>query len=532
MTRVHKLSHILFLCMLLPFVVFAQEEPAAEKSPTEVPEPEVIPGDKLGRDTPRGSFQGFLLAADEKNFVKAVEFMDLRYLPKRYRNAQPTRIAEMLAVVIEREFWIDFDLMSNDPDGEMGDGLPDYRDEIGRIEGETGEFVLLMQQVPDGEGGKIWKISNATVANIADLYSEFGYGPIAEAVADVVPDVDFLGLELFKWILMLALGLAVYPILLLLGLLLARIFSHPDSLLYPRVRRFFLIPFALLLVNTAMNTFVAYLGVGVRAQKMLEAQSINTILVLWVLISLSGLMRDYYAKRLTAQGKEGAIVLLRPTTQAIQILLVVIVFLVWLDNTGFDITTILAGLGVGGIAVALALQKPLEDIFGALSLYTQQPVKIGDFCRITGETGTVEEIGLRTTRIRTLDNTLISVPNARLAAEAIDNYSARHRIRYKPVLRLRIDTSAEKVEAILEKLRLMLAKHEKVDADGARVRFQAISEDALEICISAHVMETDFASYLVIAEQLNLRILEIMDSEDVSLAVPTRALLEGSPRAV
>ena len=86
-----------------------------------------------------------------------------------------------------------------------------------------------------------------------------------------------------------------------------------------------------------------------------------------------------------------------------------------LDNLGFNITTVLAGLGVGGIAVALALQKPMEDVFGAITLYTQQPVRVGDFCRVGNETGTIEEIGLRTTRLRTLGNTLIAIPNAQLA---------------------------------------------------------------------------------------------------------------------
>jgi MscS family membrane protein len=218
------------------------------------------------------------------------------------------------------------------------------------------------------------------------------------------------------------------------------------------------------------------------------------------------------------------VVLLRPGIQALQIIIVAVVFLVWLHNTGFNITTILAGLGVGGIAVALALQKPMEDIFGALSLYTLQPVKIGDLCRVGQETGTVEEIGLRTTRVRTLANSLISIPNATLVTVPIDNYSARERIRYKPTLRLRVDVSRRQVESILKKLRQMLAEHEKVDQETSRVRFENIGEDALEIVIVAHVMETSFADYLIVAEELNLKIMDILDSEGVTLAVPARSI--------
>jgi MscS family membrane protein len=310
----------------------------------------------------------------------------------------------------------------------------------------------------------------------------------------------------------------------LLGFVLARLFSRPSSPLYPRVKRFFILPFALLVVGRVIDYVISDLGVGITAQKIVQAQTLNTVVLAWAMVALSGLLRDYYANRLLAEGREGAVVLLRPGIQALQIIIVLVVLLVWLTNIGFNITTILAGLGVGGIAVALALQKPMEDIFGALSLYTQQPIKIGDFCRIGGDTGTVEEIGLRMTRIRTLANTLISIPNATLATQSIDNFSARNRIRYNPTLRLRVDVSPGQIESILQKLRQMLAEHEKVDQKDARVRFQNISEDALEIVIVAHVQETRFADYLIVAEDLNLRIMAILDSEGVTLAVPARSV--------
>ena len=516
---------LMFLLLQLAHLtgLHAQETVPADTPMLEPAQPE--PTDKLGRDTPRGALEGFLIAVEEDDLVKAVEYLDLRNLPRRYRKAQPTRLAEMLAIVIEREIWVDLEELSNDPDGEAGDGLPAYRDELGRIEGDETDYILLLQRVPAGDGGRIWKISNATVARIADLYSEFGYGPISQAISTSVPDIDIFGIELFKWVLTLIAGLASYPVFMVFGLLLARLFSNPSSPLYPRVKRFFILPFSFVLVGRVIDYVITDLGVGITGQKLIQAQTINTVLIVWALLTVTGLLRDYYTKQLTADGRQGAVVLLRPATQALQIIIVVVISLIWLSNTGFNITTILAGLGVGGIAVALALQKPMEDVFGALSLYTQQPVKIGDFCRIGNDTGNVEEIGLRTTRIRTLDNTLISIPNSRLATEAIDNYSARQRIRYKPVLRLRVDVSAAKIESILEKLRLMLAKHEKVDTEGARVRFQKIGEDALEISIIAHVLETQFADYLVVAEELNLRILEILDAEGLRLAVPTRSIL-------
>jgi MscS family membrane protein len=486
--------------------------------------------DSLGRDTPRSSLVGFLQAAEEGDFVKAAEYLDLRNLPRKYRSVPPTRLAEMLAVVIEREIWIDLERLSDDPKGEAGDGLPAYRDELGRIEKGDKEFVLLMQRVPGEKGLQIWKVSNATVAMVADLYEKFGYSPLVEAFADTLPDGRFLGIEYFKWVVTLTAALIAYPLFMLLGLLLARLFSRTDAPLYPRVKRFFIAPFALLGVTLTMWLVIRELGVGITGQRLVRAHTLNSIVFVWLLLSGISLIRDAYANHLAQRGREGAIVLLKPVAQSIKILIVIIVVLAWLDNAGFDITTLLAGLGVGGIAVALALQKPMEDVFGALSLYTQQPVRVGDFCRIGKDTGTVEEIGLRTTRIRSLANSVISIPNARLASEAIDNYSARQKILYNPTLRLRMDTSREQVDRILQGIRELLDTHERVVKDNPRVRFQQIGKDALELVVFAYTDTRTWPDHLEVAEDLNMKILDIVDSAGTSLALPGQTLyMQPSP---
>jgi small-conductance mechanosensitive channel len=167
-------------------------------------------------------------------------------------------------------------------------------------------------------------------------------------------------------------GLIAYPPFMLQGLGLARLFSSPASPLYPRVKRFFIGPFAVVAAALIMYGVIRELGVGITGQRLVRAHTINSIAVVWLLLSGIGLMRDAYANRLALRGREAAVVLLRPAAQSVSILVVIIAILIWLDNMGFNITTLLAGLGVGGIAVALALQKPMEDVFGALSLYTQQ----------------------------------------------------------------------------------------------------------------------------------------------------------------
>ena len=198
--------------------------------------------------------------------------------------------------------------------------------------------------------------------------------------------------------------------------------------------------------------------------------------------------------------------------------------LFYMDKVGINITTVLAGLGVGGIAVALALQKPMEDVFGAITLYTQQPVRVGDFCRIGNETGTIEEIGLRTTRVRTLANTLIAIPNARLANEPIDNFSARSKILFRPTLRLRYDTTTEQLQQILDGIRELFSSHKMILQDSHRVRFTEIADDALLVELFAYLDTNIWTVYLELAEELNKRILEIVARAGTSLSPPVRTL--------
>ena len=205
--------------------------------------------------------------------------------------------------------------------------------------------------------------------------------------------------------------------------------------------------------------------------------------------------------------------------------------LIWLDNIGFNITTLLAGLGIGGIAVALALQKPLEDLFGAVSLYTQQAVRVNDFCRFGDKVGTVEEIGLRTTRIRTPEDTVVSLPNARFASEYIENISARQKIRYYAMVRLRLDTTPVQLAEILEQTRALLASHPSLVPDSDRARFKELGEYALVIEVQMYVATTDYLEYLRVGEELNLGIVGVVAAAGARFSIPMDRLGPSTPSA-
>ncbi len=394
------------------------------------------------------------------------------------------------------------------------------------------EIRLFMQRVPRGDGAFIWKVSNATVARIPALYAQYGYHENIENLRKALPSVSILGFELFKWVIVLGAGAAVYVAVFLLGLITRRLMSDPGAQYDRQVFRFMILPAGLWSVIMTMNAVANSLGRGTTAEEWERISPIPAIVTVWLLFSATNLMRDIYQARFERLDKPAAAVLLRPTSNALKLLIAIAAVVVYLDKLGFNITTVLAGLGVGGIAVALALQKPMEDIFGAITLYAQQPVRIGDFCRIGNQTGTIEEIGLRTTRVRTLANTVIAIPNSRLASEPIDNISARNKILFCTNLRLRFDTTSAQLESVLASIRTMLDEHDHVLADGKRVRFKEIADDALLVEVFAYVDTTVWTEYLEIAEDLNMRMLDIVAGAGTSLSLPAQTLhIERAPAA-
>jgi MscS family membrane protein len=487
------------------------------------------PEDALNRGTPRGSIVGFLEACEDFDFDRAAQYLDLRNLPNDIAEVGGRELARQLKHVLSRAVWLDDYTVSDLPEGVKGDGLPDYRDELVRIPVRDGVAVLWMQHVPRNDGTLIWKLSNRSVALIPELYALYSYPPGVEAVRSWFPDgASFLGLELFKWFILSLLALVSWPLLYLAGILLTRLFSKPSNPLYPLIRRILTGPLVAVGILVVLSFALLELGLGARAQMIADTRTLSTIVVVWVLWSITTLYRNYRQKKLTEQGRPGAAKLMVPLTNLIKILVLLTAVLLWLNNVGINITTVLAGLGVGGLAVALALQKPLEDMMGAVTIFSQAPLRVGDLVRYGEVIGQVEDIGLRVTRIRTLTNSVVTVPNALIAHQEVENLSYRTKIRYWPTLRLRYDTTAAQLKEITGNIVSMLQAHERVYDDPIRARVTDFDTDAILVKLHSFMKTTDFAESLEIQEELHLRVMEIVQAAGARFALPGRSIhLEG-----
>ncbi|WP_191058683.1 mechanosensitive ion channel family protein [Geminicoccus harenae] len=190
------------------------------------------------------------------------------------------------------------------------------------------------------------------------------------------------------------------------------------------------------------------------------------------------------------------------------------------DKLGAPVGPLLAGIGVTGLAIALAVRPTMENVIAGFMLFADRPVRIGEFCQFGDKMGTVEEIGLRSTRIRGLDRTVITVPNADFSQMQIVNFTRRDQMLFNPTIALGYDTTTDQLRYILARIREMLIRHPRVLNDPARIRFAGYSAAALNLEVFAFVGSTDYAEFLGIREDLNLRIKEIVESSGARFALP------------
>ena len=204
----------------------------------------------------------------------------------------------------------------------------------------------------------------------------------------------------------------------------------------------------------------------------------------------------------------------------VRIVIFLLAILVVLASWGYNTNAILAGLGVGGLAVALAAQKTLENLFGAISLVSDRPVLVGDYCLFGSQSGIIEDIGLRSTRIRTLDRTVVTIPNSSFSTMTIENFSRRDRMWFHPTMSLRRDTTPAKVRVMMDAIAVVLQNHPMVQTGGVPVRFTKITDQSLILEIFAYVATADFDVYLKVQSELLLKLLEASEEQGVRFAVP------------
>ena len=329
-------------------------------------------------------------------------------------------LMEQLNIVWGQQRILDLTRLSTHPEGHRDDGLPSYRDKIATLTLPDDTLTLYLQRVPGDDDRRIWKISNATVQQIPHLWELFGYNPTITRLADYLPDFTVLYMQNWQVAGLILIIIGAWLASSLLRRLTLRLLEFSDRY-RDTLHQFFSMPFRWYLFFKMIQLGVAELGLSIRAQVYLNQSALGYLATLFLALGVIELLSALFLS--SAQNQKYWSGIIRPVRTILKMIATVVIFLLWLSDSGYDITTVLAGLGIGSIAVALAAQKTLENVIGAFTLYIAKPVQPGDFCRVGTTAGVIEEIGLRSTRIRQTDRTVVYVPNAVLASASIENIS-------------------------------------------------------------------------------------------------------------
>ncbi len=471
------------------------------------------PEDPLGRDTPRSAVMTFLKAIQKEDYERATEYLDSRLkLPERQE------LARKLGVILDRKLSARLNALSDKPEGNLDDGLRPNRDLLGIIPSDLGNVDVLLDRVQRGKDRPIWLFSSESLREVPRLYGELEETWVERYVPEQLRTRRLFFIPLYQWIEAL-LGL---PLILGLASILTRILAVFLRPLLRRLtheqddRRLASIVWPLRLEVLALliywtSRYAASLLV--RRFWGYVAATLGAIAVTWLLMRLGDVITELLSWRLARVNRSVDIMLVRLINRLGKAVLAIVCALLLLRLSGFDLTAVLTGLGLGGIAIAFAAQKTLENLFGGIMVISDKPIQVGDFCRAGEFQGVVEDIGLRSTRLRTLDRTVVSIPNGQLATMSLENFTLRDRIRFRHVIGLRYETAADQLRYVLAEIRRLLYEHSKVDSQDARVRFVAFGHFSLDVEILAYVLATDYAVFLGIQEDLLLRIMDIIEAE-------------------
>ncbi len=508
-----RMSIILFYALLAN----AQAPPA--KAPVGQP-----PRDPLGRSTPRGTFVTFLTLCEKQDYPRAVQLLDTRLGEK-----SSEQLAVQLQSVLNHRLAVNLQKLSDAPEGDTGDGLPPDKELIGVVRWSKGTAEILLTR-SERNHVEVWLFAPETLSLIPEIYEEIRPSPLEPYLPQPLVTHTWLGIALWKWIALLA-GLFFAGLLSrlvrkfvvpLIGPVTGRLTQYQDESLVESLVG----PLQGLIVLAFIQYTVSVISLPLLARLVWSAIRSKLIILLaaWLFMRLVRIFSELARRRMESGGRTDTTAVVLLFQRTINALAVFVAVALLLYSAGYNVTAMLAGLGVGGIAIALAAQKTLENLFGGISVIFDKPIRVGDTCSIGDRVGVVEDIGLRSTRMRTQERTVLTIPNGQLSSMTLENFALRDKIWLNHVFSLRPETTAAQLQQVVSGLRKQLADHEMIETETARANFTKCGASSLNIEIFAYVLTPSYERFLEIQEAFLLQALALIEATGAETALPSQLL--------
>ena len=492
------------------------------------------PTDPLGRTTPQSCVLGFLKAAQSGDYSIASQYLQMT---AARRQAEGEQLAEKLNYVLNHAFTGSAKGWSTQPEGTPQEGVPLGRQKLGTMSSGDVEADLEVVRMTDPSAGKIWLISSDTLTKVPELYDQAEARQVEHKLPGLLVKHQLAGMPLWQWLALLlaapvaaAIGWLVIALLEVPVRWWARRRGHIDVANWREVSG----PAWLLAGTLAHQSFARYLGMPLLPrhyyfQLTSVAMIVGATWIFWRVVRWS-LRR--VRNRALAYGHVGTGSLMLLGERLVKAIIFVTGVLAVLGSLGFNMTTALAGLGIGGLAIGFGAQQTIANLFGGVSVLGDEVIRVGDVCTFGDRTGTVEDIGLRSTRIRTAERTLVAIPNGTVASINVENLSRRDKILFKTNLGLRHESKADHVRYVVSEIRRLLYSHPKVETKTARARLTDISTGSGSVEVFAYILTQDFNEFAAIREDLLLRMLDLVEESGTGFALPSQTLYLGRDAGV
>ena len=451
-----------------------------------------------------------------------------QYLNSGLSGEPAAALARELYIVLNSRLPVRVNALSDAPEGSLANPLKPDQDIVGTINTSSGPLELIVERVNAGGAARVWMFSRATLQSIPSVYKEINLVTVDRFLPSVFTSRVF-GIRAFDWLVFFVGLPLLYRLLGLLGWLIGpmvalwrRRAGRPDGVsplaIHGSVR--------LLLTAALIRIFALNVDLPLTERQFWAVVRIGLLIVggVWLLLLLNRFIERQIQGRISITHFGESVALLRLARRVGDVLIVCIGGLVALSYLGLDPTAALAGLGIGGIAVALAAQKTLENVIGGFSLVFDKALRVGDVLKLGEIVGTVDQIGLRSTRIRTMDRTVISVPNGQISTVNIETLSDRDKFWFRHVIGLRYETTPAQIRTIVKEMRELLARQPEADLDSVRVRFLRLGAFSLDIELFVYLFAKDWNRFLEIQEALLLQVMEIVERAGTSIAFPSQTL--------
>ncbi len=479
--------------------------------------------------SPRAALTEFLEAARQGDFGRAARYLDL---PPTTTSADSAAVARRLKLVLDHYVWFDLTEVSPAAEGDTTDGLPRGVDRLGYIpRADGGRDAVRMTRASASAAAADedapWRFTRATVEHVPAWYGTLGQRWLIDHLPAPLLRSGPLNLLWWQWAALIPLAFVAYIIGLTgshalrrgFGWMAGRTSTDLDDVMIAQLGG----PLTFVAMLVVLVLLLPFLGLNeaARLTVLRVVRAGGAVAFFWAVWRTVDVARQLAARSHWARTAPSSRSLLPLGARTAKAVVAAVAFVAVVSALGYPVTTLIAGLGIGGLALALAAQKTVENLFGAFSIGIDQPFREGDFVRVDDFVGTVEAIGLRSTRFRTLDRTLVSLPNGRLADMRLESYTARDRLRLALVVGLVYETTSVQMREVLTGLERVLRAHPKIWPDAVVVRFAEFAASSLNIEIMAWFQTSEWSEFQLIRQEVLLQFMEVVEAAGSSFAFPT-----------